>query len=685
MKIGDGVKNVNELEFIGEKAAAPDWNASEGEPGYIEGRTHWEEKGTLVPSTELTVNEEGLFMTEVPDIVQLVVGNSYTVSWNGTVYNCIAKEMEGRAILGNIGPLQEGLPNTGEPFLITAELTDNNTTGIMAADFTGASTITLEISTAIVHKIDEKFIPIPKTHWVTEEDIILFPETTIECTESITYLTLPDFPKITIGETYPITWDGTTYDCVALETENESTTYVLGNGKWFIGVEKDNGMPFAIAGVTLNENGWTHILQVEQTGTHIISMVDKAGTVHKIDKKFIPELEEINSNLLNGSAEGSLRQINSPEHENYPIGSNAVAMGIGTHAIGNCSHAEGQDTYAIGFASHAEGSGSDIFLNLTGDANSTTYTYSNIISANYSLVDCYLELNNKIAKILEHDILTRTIILDQTVSNSAIEDAFAYCKVGAMGAYSHTEGYNAITFGQFSHAEGNYTVAGGRASHAEGSNTDASGDCSHTEGLQTNARGYCSHAGGAYTKATSAYQTVIGLSNKINSEQPFVEIVTSKPGKLSDLGTYQIITAPPTFDSIAGKYIYTEELIEKTYSELVVGDLFNPQIDYYSEVSAIEENTIYYNIHQIYPQIKLKGKYAFIIGNGEKEFHTNGSTSITPSNAHTVDWNGLGWYAGGLKVGGTGQDDENAVSVLTENDLAVITESEIDAICGQII
>ena len=46
----------------------------------------------------------------------------------------------------------------------------------------------------------------------------------------------------------------------------------------------------------------------------------------------------------------------------------------------------------------------------------------------------------------------------------------------------------------------------------------------------------------------------------------------------------------------------------------------------------------------------------------------NGSVRAR-SNAHTIDWNGLGWFASGLKVGGAGQDDTNAVEVATKNDL----------------
>jgi hypothetical protein len=52
------------------------------------------------------------------------------------------------------------------------------------------------------------------------------------------------------------------------------------------------------------------------------------------------------------------------------------------------------------------------------------------------------------------------------------------------------------------------------------------------------------------------------------------------------------------------------------------------------------------------------GKYAHIVGNGDSESNR--------SNAHTLDWGGLGWFAGGLKVGGTGQDDTDAKNVATE-------------------
>lgn len=61
-----------------------------------------------------------------------------------------------------------------------------------------------------------------------------------------------------------------------------------------------------------------------------------------------------------------------------------------------------------------------------------------------------------------------------------------------------------------------------------------------------------------------------------------------------------------------------------------------------------------------------RGKYAKIIGNGTEPDNR--------SNAHTVSWQGVGWYAEGVKVGGTGQDDDEAVNVLTEADMDTIKE-----------
>ena len=52
-------------------------------------------------------------------------------------------------------------------------------------------------------------------------------------------------------------------------------------------------------------------------------------------------------------------------------------------------------------------------------------------------------------------------------------------------------------------------------------------------------------------------------------------------------------------------------------------------------------------------------RYAHIVGNG--------SSNTARSNAHTVAWDGTGWFQGNVKVGGTGQDDTNAKNLATED------------------
>ena len=53
-----------------------------------------------------------------------------------------------------------------------------------------------------------------------------------------------------------------------------------------------------------------------------------------------------------------------------------------------------------------------------------------------------------------------------------------------------------------------------------------------------------------------------------------------------------------------------------------------------------------------------KGKYVHIVGNG--------TALDARSNAHTIDWDGLGWFKNGVKVGGSGQDDSEAQTLVTK-------------------
>lgn len=85
-----------------------------------------------------------------------------------------------------------------------------------------------------------------------------------------------------------------------------------------------------------------------------MAFLDKDGLTYLWSK--IKSLIPNNSNLINGSKNGSLRSVNSAaEDATYTIGEYAFAEGEATKASGTYSHAEGYYTTASGTYSHAEG------------------------------------------------------------------------------------------------------------------------------------------------------------------------------------------------------------------------------------------------------------------------------------------------------------------------------------------
>lgn len=147
------------------------------------------------------------------------------------------------------------------------------------------------------------------------------------------------------------------------------------------------------------------------------------------------------------------------------IGNNSQAEGNFTIAYGNNSHAEGDHRIAYGNNSHAEGHDIGVYsVKITGEANSTTYTYTNDIlglKVGYVLVN-----DRKAAKIVA--INNNTITLDQSLSSTALTSKAVYCYGGAFGLSSHAEGSRTYAIGDYSHVEGFETIATSMSQHVQG-------------------------------------------------------------------------------------------------------------------------------------------------------------------------------------------------------------------------
>ena len=179
----------------------------------------------------------------------------------------------------------------------------------------------------------------------------------------------------------------------------------------------------------------------------------------------------------------------------------------------------------------------------------------------------------------------------QTSSNGTGE-IFNDYENNYAGRYAHAEGGETAAEGSFSHAEGLGSIAYGYASHAENAST-ARGSRSHAEGNNTSALAVASHAEGTHTSAKGDYSHVEG-------------------GSCETIGMYSHAEGFHTVAASAQQHVQGRYNIEDT-------------------VAADDKG-----------KYTTRGKFAHIIGNGN---------SGVPSNAHTVDWNGNGWYSGAVYTG----------------------------------
>lgn len=121
---------------------------------------------------------------------------------------------------------------------------------------------------------------------------------------------------------------------------------------------------------------------------------------------------------------------------------------------------------------------------------------------------------------IEHThIIDDVVDLQSSLDEKAPIDSPEFTGSISLGRKPDTE------IGTQSFAVGGYVEASGYDSHAEGSGTVASGHSSHAEGFETVALGYASHAEGRGTIAGSAHQHVQGKFNIEDATNTYVHIV----------------------------------------------------------------------------------------------------------------------------------------------------------------
>ena len=231
----------------------------------------------------------------------------------------------------------------------------------------------------------------------------------------------------------------------------------------------------------------------------------------------------------------------------------------------------------------------------------------------------------------------------------------------AIGQWSIAEGSGTLAKGRASHVEGAYGKALQDGTHVEGYGCTASGFWSHAEGELTVVSSYASHAEGSYTKmpdGSTRYSTAAGYASHTEGGGCHTTGVASHAEGIGTTANGRCAHVEGTYTIASGKAQHVEG------------------------IANIEDT---------------EDKYIHIAGNG--------TLPTDRSNAYTLDWDGNGWFAGEVYVGGTSKETGSkliskayADSVYMSNaslegyyskeeidNMELITVADIDAICGATI
>ena len=246
---------------------------------------------------------------------------------------------------------------------------------------------------------------------------------------------------------------------------------------------------------------------------------------------------------------------------------------------------------------------------------------------------------------------------------------------------------------------------------AEGSSTQALDMYSHAEGCGTTSNGKASHAEGYGSFLTALDTTIHTPYNNTNKTIIIKGVVESPYSKnivdnyiiagqayLSIDGTAQSANKIKQIDVFYGDDARTIVYFEGTPSSGITSLAVNAQVYLYligslasgrgthvegysttawgqgahaeGELTVASGNASHaeglgtiasYQFQHVEGGYNKPGSYIHIVGNG--------TDNDNRSNAHTLDWDGNAWFAGNIKIGGTGYDDSNAKVINTISNL----------------
>ena len=196
----------------GKDGMQPDWNQNDKTAqDYVKNRPFYmgdPVEAVLVEESTLSfVEDSGLYSTEFPSTFEATVGETYKISWDGTVYECTCVEAN---VIGNSSILGIG-SDTGEPFVMIIH--GDNESYIFTTDTSGSHTISISGIVKEIVKIHEKFIDKDASGY-----IVVHKSDTMTKEEAENYIRV-----LSKGEAVFISWKSLCIYRISISTATDST------------------------------------------------------------------------------------------------------------------------------------------------------------------------------------------------------------------------------------------------------------------------------------------------------------------------------------------------------------------------------------------------------------------------------------------------------------------------------
>ena len=214
------------------KLVQPDWNQNdETAPDYVKNRPFYRMPGIVSFLDEATyhfTNASDFYTYDFPSKRDLVVGQTYTINWDGVEYECVCKQFDTYKYIGNLSITESSSENTGEPFLI-------DESGVCTQNSSASHVISVTTQGYIYEKLPAEYI---------EDDavsrVLLYNKPTITKNQILAYK-----DDISVGKIAAVSWGGEFFynlDPLIIDNTYVLRTYSLdGLTLYFDGSLNDSG------------------------------------------------------------------------------------------------------------------------------------------------------------------------------------------------------------------------------------------------------------------------------------------------------------------------------------------------------------------------------------------------------------------------------------------------------------